>query len=115
MILDVFQKDEEAAKIKVNKVRKNVSACDIQLVYTGRGIGVGDLVIFKETPPIVKVRRPASQADLSGRGDFAALWQGGVVGSSAAERRLWRRVPALTIRVLRPPAGRLFPPSAGFR
>ncbi len=58
MIFNVFQRDEEVAKLKVSKVRRHISACDIQLVYTGRGIGVGDLVIFKETPPIVKMFKP---------------------------------------------------------
>ncbi|MBL7085083.1 MAG: hypothetical protein ISS43_03120 [Candidatus Omnitrophica bacterium] len=58
MIFSVFQKDEEAAKIKVNKVRRHISACDIQLVYTGRGIGVGDLVIYKESAPIIKMLKP---------------------------------------------------------
>jgi len=58
MIFTVFQRDEEAAKIKVKKVRRHISACDIQLVYTGRGIGVGDLVIYKEPVPILKLLKP---------------------------------------------------------
>lgn len=58
MIFPVFQKDEEVAKIKVSKVRRHISACDIQLVYSGRGIGVGDLVIYKEKPPFVKMFKP---------------------------------------------------------
>ena len=58
MIFTVFQKDEEAAKIKVGKVRRHISACDIQLVYTGRGIGAGDMVMYKEKAPIVKMLKP---------------------------------------------------------
>jgi len=58
MIFNVFQRDEEVAKLKVSKVRRHISACDIQLVYAGRGIGVGDLVICKEPAPILKILQP---------------------------------------------------------
>lgn len=54
MILSVFQKDEEVAKLKANKVRGNISACDIQMVYSGRGIAVGDVVIYKESRKLPK-------------------------------------------------------------
>ena len=58
MVFSIFQKDEEVAKIKVNKVRRNISACDIQLVYLERGIGVGDVVIYKEPPSFLKMFKP---------------------------------------------------------
>lgn len=57
MVFSVFQKDEEAAKIKVAEVRRHISGCAIQLVYTGRGIGLGDVIIYKQTSPIVKMFR----------------------------------------------------------
>lgn len=49
MLLSVFHGDEEAAKIKVSKVRRHISACDIQLVFTGRTIGIGDVVVYKKS------------------------------------------------------------------
>ena len=58
MIFDVFQKDEEAAKIKVSRVRRHISACDIQLVYSGKGIGIGDLVIYRKPTPLAKILKP---------------------------------------------------------
>ncbi|MFC1631311.1 hypothetical protein ACFL1I_01190 [Candidatus Omnitrophota bacterium] len=58
MVFNVFQKDEEVAKIRAQRVRRHISACDIQLVYTNRGIAVGDLVIFKPVPPLVKLFKP---------------------------------------------------------
>ncbi len=58
MILRVFHGEEEVARIKTAKVRKHFSACDIQLVYAERGIGIGDVVIYKEPPPFVKMLKP---------------------------------------------------------
>jgi len=58
MIFNIFQRDEEVAKVKVTKVRRYVSGCDIQLVYAGRGMGVGDLVIYKEPAPVAKLLKP---------------------------------------------------------
>lgn len=58
MVFSVFQKDEEVAKIKASKVRRNISACDIQMVFTARGIGVGDVVIYKPVPPLIKMFKP---------------------------------------------------------
>jgi hypothetical protein len=58
IVFSVFQKDEEVAKIKASRVRRHISACDIQMVYSGRGIGVGDVVIYKRVPPLVKMFKP---------------------------------------------------------
>lgn len=58
MVFSVFQKDEEVAKIKASKVRRHISACDIQMVFSARGIGVGDVAIYKPVPPLVKMFKP---------------------------------------------------------
>lgn len=58
MVFNVFQRDEEIAKIKVAKMRRHISACDIQLVYAGGGIAPGDLIVAEETPALVKLLRP---------------------------------------------------------
>ncbi|MBN2097726.1 MAG: hypothetical protein JW714_04520 [Candidatus Omnitrophica bacterium] len=58
MVLTIFQNDEEVAKIRANKVRRHITACDIQIVYAGRGIGVGDMVIYKSISPLRKVLKP---------------------------------------------------------
>lgn len=64
MIFNVFQRDDEVAKIKVTKVRRHISACDIQLVYSGRGMGIGDLVIYKEPALVVKFLKPLQSTRL---------------------------------------------------
>lgn len=64
MILSVFQKEDEVAKIKISKARKHISACEIQLVYSGRGIGIGDVAIYKEPSPITKMLKPFETAKM---------------------------------------------------
>lgn len=59
MDINVFRGDGQVAKIKANKVRSHISACDIQVVYTGRGIAVGDVVVYKESAAPLKVVKRA--------------------------------------------------------
>jgi hypothetical protein len=56
MTINVFQGETEVGKIKVSKVRGNISACDIQLIYAGAGMKVGDLVVY---------RKPAKPVELT--------------------------------------------------
>ena len=64
MILSVFQREDEVAKLKISKARKHISACDIQLVYSGRGIGIGDVAVYKEPSPITKMLKPLETAKM---------------------------------------------------
>jgi hypothetical protein len=56
MTINVFQGETEVGKIKVSRVRGNISACDIQLVYASGGIKIGDLVVY---------RKPAKPVELT--------------------------------------------------
>ncbi|NQS99503.1 MAG: hypothetical protein HQ595_00335 [Candidatus Omnitrophica bacterium] len=58
MVLSIFQKGEEAGKVKLTKVRRHISAGNIQMLYSGRGVAVGDEVIYKIVPPLVKMFQP---------------------------------------------------------